>query len=151
MSGSTVSGSGLEVEEPEKPEDSPCWSGSAWLMLRRDLNLSTAFGATTRALSLPDWLGQVALSLQSSRSLSYPKTPCIGCNSLEVSGEEQGILGSDGLGVDGSEADSTLSTFVQLPLTDSSMDDFTSSYTMISISYITVGACLHRQCLHHGY
>ena len=105
--------------------------------------MSTAFGATTRALSLPDWLGQVALSLQSSRSLSYPKTPCIGCNSLEVSGEELGILGSDGLGVDGSEADSTLSTFVQLPLTDPSMDNFTSSYTMIS--HLTVGYCMLTQ------
>ena len=140
MSGSTVSGSGLEIEEPEKPEDSPCWSGSAWLMLRRDFNLSTAFGATTRASSLPDWLGQVALSLQSSRSLSHPETPCIGCNSVEVSGEEQGILGSDGLGVDESEADSTLSTVVQLPLTDSSMDDFTSSCTVIS--HLTVGYCM---------
>ena len=29
LSGSTVSDSGLEVEEPEKSEDSPCWSGSA--------------------------------------------------------------------------------------------------------------------------
>ena len=131
LSCSIVSDSGLEVEEPEKPEDSPCWSGSAWLMLRRDLNLSTAFGATTRASSLPDCLGQVALSLQSSRSLS---TPCIGCISVEVSGEEQGILGSDGLDVDGSEADSTLSTIVQLPLTDSSMDDFTSSCTYNDIT-----------------
>ena len=135
LSGCTVSGSGLEVEEPEKPEDSPCWSGSAWLMLRKDLHLSPAFAWTS---SLSNWLGQVALTLQSLHSLSYPTT------GLEASGEEQGIVGS---GVDGS--DSTLSIFVQLPLADSSMDDCTVSCRMIS--YLRVGYCIHRQGLHHDY